>query len=257
MNRPTAFVRPSRRALLGAGAALAAAPLLRAAPSFAQATPTPGPCLLTPEMTAGPFFIDDMLIRQDITEGRPGAPLRLRLTVTSQPDCQPLAGAAVDIWHCDAAGYYSGVASDPGGGSAPVGPEGRETTFLRGIQVTDEAGVVEFDTIYPGWYGGRAVHIHLLVRVGGLPESGGYEGGEPVHVGQLFFDDLTSDLVYALPPYDARPNGERTRNDRDFILSRIRDAAPLMISLDPVDETDIAQGFTGAADLGVALPAGG
>ena len=99
-------------------------------------------CVLAPEQTEGPYFLDDQRIRRNITEGKPGVPLTLRLTVVDASTCRPLRGAAVDVWHCDAAGVYSGV-------------QGNAGSFLRGIQRTDAKGVALFRTIYPGWY--RAV----------------------------------------------------------------------------------------------------
>jgi protocatechuate 3,4-dioxygenase beta subunit len=121
-----------------------------------------------PELTEGPYYIEGEQIRRNITEGKAGVPLTLRLRVVDASTCKPIKGAAVDIWHADAGGVYSGF----GGGA-------RSRTFLRGIQRTDANGVAVFRTIYPGWYPGRAVHIHLKVHV----------GGSVVHTGQLFFPD--------------------------------------------------------------------
>lgn len=152
-------------------------------------------CVLTPEMTEGPFYIDGEAIRGDITEGLPGTPLRLDLTVADATSCRPIKDAVVEVWHADAAGDYSGF----GNGASSM-------TFLRGGQVSDASGKVAIDTIYPGWYQGRTVHIHVKVHV----------GGNTVHTGQLFFDDTLTDQVYATTPYSER--GERTtRNDQDQI----------------------------------------
>jgi protocatechuate 3,4-dioxygenase beta subunit len=154
-------------------------------------------CILTPEMTEGPFYIDGEAIRTDITEGLPGTPLRLDLGVADASSCEPIKDAVVEVWHADAAGDYSGF----GGGASSM-------TFLRGGQVSDANGRVAIDTIYPGWYQGRTVHIHVKVHA----------GGNVVHTGQLFFDDSLTDDVYAASPYDER--GDRTtRNDQDGIYS--------------------------------------
>jgi hypothetical protein len=144
-------------------------------------------CVLAPELTEGPYYVADEAIRRDVTEGRPGTPLRLHLTVVSASSCKPLKGAAVDIWHADAGGVYSGVAGNHG-------------TFLRGVQKTDDNGLAVFDTIYPGWYQGRAVHIHVKVHV----------AGNVVHTGQLFFPDALSDRVYTAAPYRARGKPDTT-----------------------------------------------
>jgi protocatechuate 3,4-dioxygenase beta subunit len=152
-------------------------------------------CVLTPEMTEGPFYVDGEKVRRNITEGRPGAPLRLRLTVVNASTCRPIKGAAVDVWHCDALGAYSGV-------------QGSSGTFMRGIQKTDAKGVAIFDTVYPGWYQGRTVHIHVKVHL----------GGRVVHTGQLFFPDGTTDLVYKRSPYSGRGARDmRNANDSIFV----------------------------------------
>ena len=133
-------------------------------------------CVLTPEMTEGPYFVDGDAVRSDITEGRPGTPLTLKLRVVDARGCTPVEGAAVDVWHADAGGNYSAF-----------GSSASDSTFLRGIQRTDADGAVTFETIYPGWYQGRAVHIHVKVAV----------DGTEVHTGQLFFDDDASERVFA------------------------------------------------------------
>lgn len=141
------------------------------------ATAASGTCVLSPEMTEGPYYIDENLNRSDITEGKPGVPLQLRLTVQNASTCQPIAGATVDVWHCDASGVYSGYAAAQGPGGGPGGPGGpppsgnppqggpppgggpgaaggghaqptNNETFLRGNQQTDASGLATFKTIY-------------------------------------------------------------------------------------------------------------
>jgi len=153
-------------------------------------------CVLAPEQTEGPFYLDDHKVRRNITEGRPGVPLTLRLTVVDVSTCKPIRGAAVDIWHCDAGGVYSGTSVQ----------NTEDERFLRGIQRTDAKGVAVFRTIYPGWYGGRTVHIHVTV----------YIGGNVVHTGQLYFADTLTDTVYKRSPYKRRPS-RTTRNAADSI----------------------------------------
>jgi protocatechuate 3,4-dioxygenase beta subunit len=140
-------------------------------------------CVLTPELTEGPYYISGEKFRRDVTEGKPGAPLVLKTTVLNASTCRPIKGAVVEIWHADASGDYSGF----GNGSS-------SRTFLRGQQKTDAKGLATFETIYPGWYSGRAVHIHVKAHV----------GGNVVHTGQLFFPDTISAQVYANAPYAAR-----------------------------------------------------
>jgi protocatechuate 3,4-dioxygenase beta subunit len=153
-------------------------------------------CVLSPELTEGPFYIAGEKVRRDISEGLPGASLMLRLNVLNASTCKPIKGAAVDIWHASAAGAYSGEDSN--------GTTGR--TFLRGIQRTNAQGLALFKTVYPGWYQGRAVHIHVKVHV----------GGDVVHTGQLFFRDAFTDAVYKRAPYRSR-GARDVRNSADSI----------------------------------------
>ena len=150
-------------------------------------------CVLAPEQTEGPYYLDDAAVRRDVTEGRPGVPLTLRLLVVNASTCKPIKGAAVEIWHCDAGGVYSGVQGDTG-------------MFMRGVQRTDAKGLAIFRTVYPGWYQGRTVHIHTMVHI----------SGNVVHTGQLYFPDAVTDAVYRRSPYRARPN-RTTRNAADSI----------------------------------------
>ena len=131
-------------------------------------------CVLTPELTEGPYYLDLDLVRRDITEGRDGMPFDLSVVVLDADSCEPIENAAVDVWHCDAGGQYSGVEGDSG-------------TFLRGVQMTGADGAATFRTAFPGWYSGRAVHIHVKVHT----------GGAETFTGQLFFDGEILDAVYA------------------------------------------------------------
>ena len=164
-------------------------------------------CVLTPEQTEGPYFVDERLERSDVrsdpadTSVRPGAVLSLdlRILAAGTGRCDPLTGAIVDIWQCDAAGIYS----DADDRSSRT----RGAKFLRGYQITDADGRVRFTTIYPGAYPGRAVHIHFKVR----PQTG---DRSREFTSQLYFDDALADRVHALSPY-AGPRASRTRNERD------------------------------------------
>jgi protocatechuate 3,4-dioxygenase beta subunit len=187
----------------------------------------------------------------------------LRIAVQDITSCAPLANAGVELWHCDAQGYYSGISGEnPGGGGQPTGDENLETTFLRGIQITDPDGMVEFATIYPGWYTGRTVHIHMKVHVEGAPgeaasdpeamatPEGGltYQGGHTSHVGQLFFDDATSDEVFATVDAYARSSEEgRLTNDQDNIFGDHGDEPGFLLTL----EGSASEGFTGTITVGV------
>jgi protocatechuate 3,4-dioxygenase beta subunit len=153
-------------------------------------------CVLTPEQTEGPYYIPNEKVRRNITEGRPGTVLTLRLRVVDASTCRPIKDAAVDIWHADASGVYSGF----GQGAA-------SRTFMRGVQRTDATGTAVFHTVYPGWYQGRTVHIHVKVHV----------RGNVVHTGQLYFPDTLTDAVYRRAPYSSRPARD-VRNASDGIF---------------------------------------
>jgi protocatechuate 3,4-dioxygenase beta subunit len=162
-------------------------------------------CVLMPELTEGPFYIDLDRVRRDITEGKPGLPLDLRINVVDVDGCESVRDAAVDIWHCDAEGAYSGVSG--GGQESTTGQ-----TYLRGIQMTDTDGSATFRTLYPGWYMGRAVHIHVKVHL----------GTDETHTGQLFFEDDVTDAIYATEPYSARGEPEHSQPGRRDLRSEPR-----------------------------------
>ena len=179
-------------------------------------------CVLTPELTEGPYYIAGEKLRRDIREGHPGTLLSLRLRVLSASTCKPIKGAAVDIWHADAAGNYSGF-----------GNAAASRTFLRGIQKTDATGLAVFTTVYPGWYQGRTVHIHVKVHV----------GGSVVHTGQLFFPDSLTDTVYQASPYTARGTRQvRNANDSIFVNGGKRSILALKKS---------GAGYIGSISMGV------
>jgi protocatechuate 3,4-dioxygenase beta subunit len=204
MDEPTTTSgrRLTRRSLMGLGglAALGAAGLAPDASEGAgPAAVSSGAvsCVLAPEQTEGPYYIAGEKLRHDVREGKPGTPLTLQLTVVSASSCSAVRGAIVEIWHCDAAGEYSGFTTTGAG----------QRTYLRGGQRTDAKGLASFLTIYPGWYQGRTVHIHVKVHV----------GGNVVHTGQLYFPDALTDAVYRHAPYSSRP-GRDTRNANDAIF---------------------------------------
>ena len=219
--------RLSRRSTLARAGGLAAVSL-GAASLPAEATGKAGlgdaaVCVLAPEMTDGPYYIAGEKVRRTISEGLPGAPLTLRLGVVDASTCRPITGAAVDIWHASPRGKYSGEESN--------GTAGR--TFLRGIQRTDAKGIALFQTVYPGWYPGRAVHIHVKVRL----------GGSVVHTGQVFFRDGFTDAVYRRAPYSGRPARD-VRNADDSIYRSGGSRSLLRMQT-------AGKGYSGSITLGV------
>jgi len=196
------------------------------ATSVAGATPPPAAgatvaCVMTPEMTEGPYYIANEAIRSDITDGKDGVPLSLDLIVLDASSCQPVPNATVEIWHADAGGVYSGFGS---------GASSR--TFLRGVQVAGADGKVTFRTVYPGWYQGRATHVHLKAQVNGT-----------VHTSQLFFEEAINNAVYAKAPYNGH-SGTRTLNAQDGIYSG--GGSSTVVKLSPS-----GSGYGGAVNLGV------
>jgi len=227
----------SRREALALIGASGAALLTGVRPARAAA-PLPAPsCIARPQQTEGPFFVEERLNRSDIRSDpgtgavKPGVPLRLALRVSrmSGASCAPHAGAQVDIWHCDAEGRYSDVGNR----------RATSEKFLRGYQRTDAAGMAQFLTIYPGSYGGRAVHVHFKIRTA-ASSAAAYE-----FTSQLYFDDELTDRVYASAPYAA---GRRrsTRNADDFIF---RDGgSKLLLDLAPE-----APGYAATFDIGLQI----
>jgi protocatechuate 3,4-dioxygenase beta subunit len=236
-----------------------------------EALAAPQTCALAQEQILGPYYLEKDLIRKNITENKPGLPLRLKLRFLDASSCLPLRGAAIDIWQCDAGGLYSGFTkalpfappTDGSGhplpypsGNKPIGnvPPATPTdnlTFLRGIQLTDTDGEVEFETIYPGWYQGRTIHIHFKVRVADQP-SGSFLDGHTCHTGQLFIDDQITSQVASLPLYKSNKTAYTPR-DEDMVYEK-EDGADFNLELKPLGADPLVSGFSGFAVVNV-LPA--
>ena len=198
-------------------------------------------CTLAQELTAGPYWLDAQLERSDLRwdthqvatpNPRPGVPLVLEAHVVTSADegCHPVPGAQVDLWQCDAWGLYSDESQS--------GTRGQD--FLRGYQLTDRAGQVTFSTIYPGWYPGRTVHIHVRVRLFD-PFS------HPITdvSTQLFFDDAVTDLVSAKAPYASRG----PRDTRNAVDPLYRQGESMQVELSGTP----ANGYRGSVVLGVRI----
>ncbi len=209
----------SRRTALGlvavtatGGAFLTALQFGRANPEIAASQPLitgAGVCRIMPEVTEGPFYVDPKLVRADITEGKRGVSLDLRIQVVDAA-CRPIVGARVDVWHCDAQGIYSGFPNQLG----DIDTSGQ--TFLRGTQNGDDEGIASFETIYPGWYPGRTPHIHFKA----------FPNENEVLTGQLFFpDELSKDIYSTVAEYGGRDLAGATFNDRDRIARQAGEAA--------------------------------
>jgi protocatechuate 3,4-dioxygenase beta subunit len=250
----------NRRAFMIGGAAVitTASRVLSAAPR----------CALTPEQEEGPYYVDFGKARRDVTEGKPGVPLQLRVALVNSKTCEPLDAAAVDIWHCDATGIYSGFTANGGGDDAGRGfgpPSGRgggrgrglrgqgpvdETRFLRGIQITNRQGIAEFSTVYPGWYAGRTIHIHLKVHLGGSAGAERFSGGHVSHTGQLVLPEDFTEQIAKMDPYVKHSNVHRTLHSEDNIF-RQQGGAQSMLGLERLQKGSNAAGFV--ADVVLAV----
>ncbi|HEY0527972.1 MAG TPA: intradiol ring-cleavage dioxygenase [Gemmatimonadaceae bacterium] len=203
-------------------------------------TPSTGSssCVLTAALTEGPYFVDEKLNRSDIrTDPVTGAvsagiPLALTFNVSrvASNACTPLTGAYLDVWHCDAAGVYSDVS-------------GSSRKFLRGYQITDANGTAQFETIYPGWYRGRAVHIHFKLRL--------FAGSTKTYefTSQFFADDTLTDSVYTQSPYNTR-GARTTRNAQDGIYNSLSAAEKTALTL---QTSKTPNGYAGVINLAVSV----
>jgi len=232
-----------RRALTSIGAVGLAAAVFgsRALAALTEDAHAATTCLLTPEVTEGPYWIDNTLTRRNITEGKPGLPLQIVFTVVDARTCRPIRAADVEIWHCDTVGAYSGYdRGSPGFGTGPGGhAEPTSTTrYLRGHQRSDASGRAEFLTVFPGWYQGRTPHIHMKVHA----------GGNTVHTGQVFFDERITAAVYRTPLYRSRGQAD-TPHARDSIYAEAGGArATLKLMRRPKGQ----RGYVGRIVVGVA-----
>ncbi|MHC8402392.1 intradiol ring-cleavage dioxygenase [Pseudomonas sp. MDT1-17] len=213
--------------------------------------PTPA-YQLTPEQIAGPYFRNPKLIRRNISEGMDGIPLVLRLTIVDAMTGLPVTGAVVDIWHCNARGAYSGWSKIDPDKKVDVGaigaiPRTDDDTYLRGGQFTDKKGIVRFTTIYPGFYAGRALHIHVAVRI--TAGNNYLEERHVAWVGQLYFPEVASRSVLSAREYSGRTVSALT-NDEDFhYKNRGGEASTLNIHTLGRDSNE--DGFFGHMTIGV------
>lgn len=206
--------------------------------AVAPASAAGASCVLAPEVTEGPYWVDERLQRSDVRGGQEGVPLSLDLYVYRADDsCEPHQGAVVDIWHCNAEGLYSDEAVE--------GTSGQ--TWLRGYQETDASGKASFTTIFPGWYSGRAVHIHVRVRA--------FSGSSTTYdfTTQIFFDEADAEAVYATSPYSSHGTKANTSNASDSIYRQEAQAGNVLM---PTLSGNASSGYSGTVGIGLSgLPA--
>ncbi len=229
--------------LLSAGVLIDACKKRDAASTTATTTSTSGDCIVTPTEVEGPYpyvggEITNPLQRADVTAGQTGVPLAISFEVVNvNSSCAAVTGARVDIWHCNKDGYYSGYGAQTGGSLGTKSYLGK--TWLRGYQLTDSAGKLTFNTIYPGWYQGRATHIHIEVFVNNVLKK----------ATQINFSETVSDAVHVSTLYAAHGiNSMRNANDEIFNNS----------ATDLANETvavtgDIANGYAGSYTIGLSV----
>ena len=180
-------------------------------------------CSETYEGEEGPYFVDDsasgydrsnILSNLDGTETQAGLPLTLTLYVfDTSNSCTVMEGVQVDIWHCNASGIYSAESVE-----STVGQ-----SWLRGYQISDSTGKVQFTTIIPGWYSGRTTHIHLRLR--STYDSTDDSGSNTM---QLFFDqNLIDTLATSVSPYSSEGTNPTT-NASDRVYAQQEDGTTLL-----------------------------
>jgi len=205
----------------------------------------------TPQVTEGPYWVDERLFRSDLRSDpstgvvQKGIPLALTMTIvnSSGGSCLPVAGAWVDIWHCNAVGIYSDEGTyNPGGGTGVVSTSGQK--FLRGYQITDGNGQVQFTTIYPGWYAGRTIHIHARIRTWSDSKDTATLSN---YVTQLFFDDAVSNVVLANSLY-SRSTARDTTNASDNVYNGAQNKELMLVTL-----TQTGSGYSAAITIDASL----
>ncbi|KAI3006020.1 hypothetical protein CBS147346_4047 [Aspergillus niger] len=226
-------------------------------------------CVLTPEVTAGPFWwAESQTLRQDMSEDQPGVPLILDVGVLDMATCEPLEGVLVDLWHCNATGKYSSFTAlpmnedknavlqslnltwfEPGQSDIHTGNE----TWLRGMWPTDSNGMMEMRTIFPGYYYGRSIHIHVQVHTDWVArENGTLASGKTVSTGQFFFDEGLSQEITSIPPYSDVTGIERLVNGLDDTFhNENTDGYNAIVSVIPIDGDDFKNGMLGYITVGV------
>ncbi|KIX08692.1 uncharacterized protein Z518_03349 [Rhinocladiella mackenziei CBS 650.93] len=233
-------------------------------------------CTLQTEVTEGPYYVKGELIRPNLVEDQEGVPLTLDIQIIDTSTCEPVPALYMDIWHCNSTGVYSGVVANGNGNNNDA--SNLNNTALRGIQQTNSNGIVQFETLFPGHYAGRATHIHVLthnpnsttIRVNDtLLSANASANVHASHVGQLFFDQDLISQVEATPPYNTNTQ-ETTLNSDDSILAQEADTtdpfveyvllgdtvedgilAWISIGIDPTEDKEVSNAATYYSDGGV------
>ncbi|KAJ5093149.1 aromatic compound dioxygenase [Penicillium angulare] len=226
-------------------------------------------CVLTPEVTRGPYvWPRSQTLRQDMTEDQIGVPLWLDIGVLDMATCEPLPNVLLDFWHCNATGSYSSftglspntdfetLLSDMNITDFEIGATDLhtdDTTWLRGMWPTNEHGMMEMKTIFPGFYIQRSIHIHVQAHTDwSVRENGTLVAGNTVSTGQIYFDEALEERIMKLEPYATHTQINRTTNAEDSVFSGDTDGgySPI-ISVVPADGKNVNNGMIGYITIGV------
>lgn len=215
--------------------------------SLLKATPPPFNCVLAPTQTGGPFYLDPEYDRKNITEDQPGLPLKLKIKVLGVDNCEPVPNALVNIWHCDARGVYSEfgqVAGNPADAS--------DSSWLRGYQVTDANGICEFETIFPGWYPGRATHIHFDVHLGFEPGGEVDSRHDPTSTfySQMYLPNAIKTKVYSDHEAYAAKGDNPTGTNNDSLFKNAGSPEALMLIF---DESEYPESLSAEFTIGLDM----
>ncbi|KAL4804045.1 Intradiol ring-cleavage dioxygenase [Aspergillus unguis] len=205
-----------------------------------------GTCVLAEDVTQGPYYVTGEMIRDNLIEEQEGVDLYLDIQLLDSETCEPVPNVFLDFWHCNSTGVYSGIVANGNGDSSDE--TNLDSTFLRGLQQTDDAGVAQFHTLFPGHYTGRAPHIHVLSHPNGTTVNtnndtiSGLYTTSSSHVGQLFFDQDLISLVEENEPYASNTQELVLNEDDSILLQELND------NIDPFVEyvllgDDVSQGL--------------
>ncbi|CAK3935353.1 aromatic compound dioxygenase [Lecanosticta acicola] len=227
-------------------------------------------CVLTPEVTQGPYWYPPReLLRQNIVEDQVGVPLELEIGIIDVNSCEPVDNVLISIWHCNSTGSYSAFAYDPNTpfetllqGQGIYNTSGydnfaflanRQTTFLRGMWPTDEHGVTSFNSIFPGFYIERSIHIHVQVHTDwNITRNGTVGTSRVVETGQIFFAEELEREIMALEPYSSHTEIERTTNVGDGIFAQVVNSGAMAnVDTEPLDGVDYKNGVLAYITLGI------
>ncbi|KAJ7923816.1 Intradiol ring-cleavage dioxygenase [Mycena leptocephala] len=206
-------------------------------------------CVLAPEVTQGPYLVDGEYVRWDIREDIDGVDTYVDVQLIDIATCKPVPNVYIDFWHANSTGVYSGIVAS-GNGVGSTDASNLNTTFLRGIQPTDDDGVAQWLTVFPGHYAGRTPHIHILAHQNATVfKNGTINSGNATHVGQFFMDQTLISEVSTTSPYASNTQA-LTTNEEDSILAQEAGTIDPMLEYVLLGDT-VADGLMMWAAMGI------